>query len=62
MRDNDLFETFQEMQQKLKDQEESIKVLKRVKNIYRQSEEVKCKGCKKHFQTHFFKGHVIMCP
>lgn len=49
MHDNDLFETFQEMQQKLKDQEESIKVLKRVKNIFKQSEEVRCKGCKKTF-------------
>jgi cell fate (sporulation/competence/biofilm development) regulator YlbF (YheA/YmcA/DUF963 family) len=61
IRDNDIFERFESMQQKIKDYEDSNKILKRYKNTFKQSEEVKCKGCKNLYKSQLFKGHVVMC-
>lgn len=41
--------TIEEMSQKLMDAESSIKVLRRIKNAYQQTSEVRCKGCSKLF-------------
>ena len=40
-------EQIEELQVKIQDLEQSNKVLKRIKNAYKQTSEVKCRGCSK---------------
>lgn len=61
MRDNDIVGRIESLELKIKEQEDSIRVLKRVKNVFNQTERVKCKGCKQEFNTSLFRGHVVVC-
>lgn len=46
----------------MEDMEKSIKVLRRIKNAYKQTHEVKCKGCMQVFKPVIFKAHLQNCP
>ena len=50
-----------ELEQKLHDSEQSNKVLRRIKNAYKQIAEIKCRGCEKNFTPVIFKGHILQC-
>lgn len=54
-------EHIEELQMKIQDLEQSNKVLKRIKNAYKQTSEVKCRGCSKLFKPIIFKAHVLSC-
>lgn len=41
--------------------EKNQKILRKIKSYYKQTEEVRCKGCKKMFNPTFFKAHVGSC-
>ena len=45
----------------MQDLEQSNKVLRRIKNAYKQTSEVKCRGCSKMFKPTMFKAHVLSC-
>lgn len=56
-----LADKLESVQQKLQDTEQSNKVLRRIKNAYKQAAEIKCRGCLKTFQPVIFKGHILNC-
>lgn len=56
-----LIEQLEELQSKLQDMEQSQKVLRRIKHAFKQTLEVKCRGCSKIFKPVIFKAHVLSC-
>ena len=59
--DESLTEKVEDLSQKLQDSEQSVKVLRRIKNAYKQALEIKCRGCSKSFKPVIFKAHIMSC-
>lgn len=60
-RDSQLLQEIETLSQQLNDAEKSNKVLRRIKNAYKQASEIKCIGCAETFTPVIFKAHVLGC-
>lgn len=49
------------MQAELQLSQQSIKVLRRIKNAFKQAAEVQCRGCGKKLKPVIFKAHIMNC-
>jgi len=49
------------LNQKTRDQEESVRLLRKIKNAFNNASELKCGACQKSFVPVLFKVHVQNC-